>query len=131
MSERRNTPRQKSFLKGCIYFNNRRSAFDCLVRDISAQGAKLVFPDVLSTPDVFDLYIPQKEQTLSARVVWRHGGEIGVAFAHAVQVHDPAHAADADLAERVQKLEAEIAALRKMLKRLKADLPPSADMDAA
>jgi hypothetical protein len=133
MSERRTAARQKSFLKGCIYFNNRRSAFDCLVRDISAQGARLVFPDALSTPDVFDLYIPQKEQTLSARVTWRQGGEIGIAFANAAPAHDPAnlpHPADAELAERVQKLEIEVAALRKMVKRLKAD-SAGPDVDAA
>jgi hypothetical protein len=128
MSERRAAARQKSFLKGCIYFNNRRSAFDCLVRDISAQGAKLVFSDALSTPDTFDLYIPQKEQTLAARVTWRHGGEIGIVFPNAAQADDPAHPADAELTERVQKLETEVAALRKIVKRLKAD---SGDADAA
>ena len=27
--------RQKSFLRGCLYFNNRRTSLDCLIRDIS------------------------------------------------------------------------------------------------
>ncbi|MFL6934868.1 MAG: hypothetical protein ACJ8EJ_09505, partial [Xanthobacteraceae bacterium] len=38
--QRRKSSRQKSFLHGCIYFNNRRSAVDCLIRDISREGAR-------------------------------------------------------------------------------------------
>ena len=79
--ERRRTARQKSFLRGMIYFNNRRNAVDCLVRDISLYGARLIFSDAVTTPDVLDLYIPQKEQTLRVHVIWRLGQEVGVAFA--------------------------------------------------
>ena len=122
MAERRISSRQKSFLRGCVYFNNRRSAFDCLIRDISSTGARLIFSGTVSVPDVVDLYIPQKEQTLSAQVQWRHGDEVGVAFPNAAQAPGSTSPADADLAERVEKLEVEIAAIKKMLKRLKADV---------
>ena len=47
-----------------VYFNNRRSVADCLIRDISPFGARLIFSDTITTPDTMDLYIPQKEQTL-------------------------------------------------------------------
>ena len=128
MSERRNTTRQKSFLRGRIYFNNRRNSADCLIRDISAEGARLIFSDAVSVPDVVDLYIPQKEQTLRAEVHWRHGQELGVTFAAAAAAA-PEQLASPDLAARFGQLEAEIASLKKMLKRLKADLV--ADSDAA
>ena len=129
MAERRRSTRQKSFLRGCIYFNNRRSAVDCLIRDISDYGARLLFSDAISIPDVIELYIPQKEQTLRAVVQRRHGAEVGVAFANdARSPEKPAEADVAGLTERVQKLETEIASLRKMLKRLKSDI---ADPDAA
>ena len=72
-----------------IQFNNRRNVVDCLIRDISPYGARLIFSDAVTTPDVLDLYIPQKEQTLRIHVIWRHGQEVGVAFAQATQV-DPA-----------------------------------------
>jgi hypothetical protein len=39
MSERRTSSRQKAFLQGRIFFNNRRTSVDCLIRDISEQGA--------------------------------------------------------------------------------------------
>jgi len=125
MGERRRSLRQKSFLRGCIYYNKRRGAVDCLIRDISAEGARVIFSDTVSVPDVVELYIPQKEQTLRARVQWRHGDEIGLAFpgaALAVQAQE-----QGALIERVEKLEAEVASLRRLLKQLKSELPGAGD----
>ncbi len=131
MAERRQSKRRKSFLRGCIYFNNRRGAVDCLIRDISETGARLLFSDAISIPDVIELYIPQKEQTLRAIVQRRHGEEVGVAFAEPASAPaKPVPGDVADLAERVQKLESEIASLRRMVKRLKTDAS-GADIDAA
>lgn len=132
--ERRTSTRQKSFLQGRIFFNNRRSAIDCLVRDISAGGAKLIFSQTASIPDVVELFIPQKDQTLRAHVIWRSGEEAGVAFrtAQAPAPPQPAAAAvaaggdSAELSKRVEQLEAEVAAIRRMLKDLKAADPEAA-----
>ncbi len=126
-TERRRVARQKSFLRGMIYFNNRRSAVDCLIRDISNFGARVIFSDSIQTPDILDLYIPQKEQTLRARVIWRHGTEVGVGFEQATQPDHPGEASG-DLAERVTKLEAELAAMKRILKKLKADAGPDVDV---
>jgi len=122
--ERRKTARQKSFLHGCIYFNNRRSAIDCLVRDISPEGAKLVFSQTASIPDAIDLHIPQKDQMLRAHVQRRTSGEVGVTFEGAQHF---APAESEDLGARVEHLEAEVAALKRIVKRLRADI----DIDAA
>jgi hypothetical protein len=121
-TERRRIPRQKSFLRGMIYFNNRRSVADCLIRDISPYGARLIFSDTVTTPDLLDLYIPQKEQTLRSQVIWRVGHEVGVAFPQAIHPQQSATAASGpgDLADRVAKLEAEVAALKRALKKLTA-----------
>lgn len=124
--DRRKVVRQKSFLRGMIHFNNRRSVLDCLVRDISPYGARLIFSDSVTTPDVLDLYIPQKEQTLRAHVIWRHGQEVGVAFAQIAEMDHPAETGD--LAERVARLEVEIAALKRAFKKLKADAGPDSDV---
>jgi hypothetical protein len=93
------------------YFNNRRSALDCLVRDFSPYGARLIFSNAVTTPDVLELYIPQKERTLRVHVIWRHGEEVGVAFAQIAELENPADIAE--LAERVARLDAEVAALRR------------------
>jgi len=129
MVERRHSQRQKSFLRGCVYYNKRRNAVDCLIRDISDEGAHIIFSDTVSVPDIVDLYIPQKEQTLRAHVQWRHGDELGLAFAAGAK---PTGAVPeiGDLAQRVATLESEVAALRRLLRQFKSDLPGS-DMDAA
>jgi hypothetical protein len=119
MVERRRSLRQKSFLRGCVYFNKRRNAFDCLIRDISDEGARIIFSDTVSVPDVVDLYIPQKEQTVRARVQWRHGDEIGLAFPDAMRAADGT--SEGELALRVAQLESEVLTLRRMLRRLGGD----------
>jgi hypothetical protein len=124
--ERRRVARQKSFLRGMIYFNNRRNVVDCLIRDISPYGARLIFSDAVTTPDAFELYIPQKQQTLRIHVIWRHGQEVGVSFAQAAQV-DPV-ADTGDLAERVARLEMELATLKRVLKKIKTEAGPEHDV---
>jgi hypothetical protein len=128
MGERRTSARQRSFLRGRILLNNRQVVLDCLVRDLSEHGAKLIFPENPGIPDVLELHIPQKEQTLRAHVQWRDGKEVGVTFAPV----EAAHAGDTTaLAARVEQLETDVAALRRMLKRLKADIAAGNEPDAA
>ena len=130
MGERRRSERQKSFLRGCVYFNKRRGAIDCLIRDISDSGARIIFSDTVNVPDLIDLYIPQKERTVRARVQWRHGDEIGLAFPDAARAAGGSPAAG-ELAQRVSQLETEIASLRRVLKRLKSEVKAGNDVDAA
>ena len=119
-AERRRTARQKSFLRGMIYFNNRRSVSDCLIRDISTYGARVIFSDSVQTPDVLDLYIPQKEQTLRSHVIWRNGTEVGISFEQSAPASSQPAEASGDLTDRVAKLEAEVASLKRLIKKLTA-----------
>ena len=60
---------------------------------------------------------------MRAQVQWRHGDEVGVAFAGGAKAPGSPRSLDVgELAERVGKLEAELASMRKMLKRLKAEV---------
>ncbi len=54
---------------------------DCLITDISRDGARL-FADGVEVPDQFQLLISGDEGTprRDCQVVWRLGGEIGVTF---------------------------------------------------
>jgi len=128
MEERRKVTRHKSLLRGRVYFNHRNSTAECLVRDISSHGARLIFADEVLMPDVVELYIPAKEQTLRAQVIWRNANESGIAFANHEQMAHPPESGD--LAERVQRLEREIDVLKRFIKRLKIDMPGS-DTEAA
>jgi hypothetical protein len=51
MAERRSV-RKKSFLRGCAFFNKRCSAIDRLIRDISDQGARIIFSGAVNVPDM-------------------------------------------------------------------------------
>jgi hypothetical protein len=130
MGERRTSRRQKSFLRGCIYFNQRRSTMDCLIRDFSDEGARIIISDTVNVPDVVELHIPHKEQTLRAHVKWRHGDELGLAFNETVS-RAAVTSEEPGLAERVAQLEADIAELRRTVKRLKRDKTANGDVEAA
>src|SRR5689334_19671652 len=80
MTERRRTARQKTFLEGRIFFNSRRTSTDCLIRDISEQGARLKFSSAIVTPDVVELHIPSRDESYRARIEWRAENEVGVSF---------------------------------------------------
>lgn len=124
MAERRLSARQKSFLQGRIYFNNRRSSVDCLIRDYSDAGARLKFSESIAVPEAIELYIPNREEIHRARVEWRSGNEMGVSFGEEARAPSvvPEAAAQGDLATRVQTLEAEVAALKRLVNELRSGL---------
>jgi hypothetical protein len=120
VKERRLSARQKSFLQGRIYFNNRRSSVDCLVRDYSETGARLKFSETITVPEAIELYLPNREEIHRARVEWRSGNEMGVSFGE--EARSPSLAPDAsqgDLAVRVHALEAEVAGMKRLLNELR------------
>lgn len=120
MDEKRSTARVRSFLKGRILFNNHMSSMDCLIRNISATGAKLEIGVAVAIPDVFELFIPQRGDTLRAQLRWRRGEEVGVTFSEPQAPLDPA----AEIMARLKRLEAENARLRQLLAERQADGGP-------
>ncbi|GJD32445.1 hypothetical protein PMNALOAF_3718 [Methylobacterium adhaesivum] len=120
MSEHRREVRQRTFLKGRIHFNKGASSMDCLVRDMSASGARLALSETTTLPDAFDLYIPQKEKTYRSTLAWRRDGSIGVTFLDEAAPTPAPHLAEDSssmlaLVRRVSELEAENATLRRLL----------------
>jgi PilZ domain len=121
MDERRSASRQRAFLQGRILFNNRRSSIDCVIRDLSETGARLRFSGAVATPEVVELYIPNKDESLRARVQWRAGNEMGIAFD--VPESPPPlapGAAPVDWAARIQKLEHDVVSLQRKVIELQA-----------
>jgi hypothetical protein len=121
--------RQRTFLKGTVYYDNRRASIECVIRDISDSGARLTFDHPANIPDNVELFIPNKQQTLRARVQRRGPNEIGIAF-EVERSAEPRRVSDAELQRRVETLEAEIAALKRLVAKLKAKMLPN-DLDAA
>ena len=119
MTERRSASRQKAFLQGRIFFNNRRNRVDCLIRDFSEHGAKLKFSGTTVTPDVVELFVPAKEESYRAKVIWRNADEIGVGFDCDETPLAPGTPA-ADWSARISKLEHDVASLTRKLNELQA-----------
>ncbi len=125
MEEHRSVLRNKTFLKGIILFNNRKSSADCLIRDLTEHGARLMFSSTIITPDVIELQIPNKDQILPAHIRWRKGDEAGVVFTHvapaAGDIASPA-AATVQIDYRVEKLEAEVAKMHRQIVELRNEM---------
>jgi hypothetical protein len=121
--------RQRTFLKGTLFYDNRRASIECVIRDISDSGARLSFEHPVTVPDKVELFIPQKQQTLRATVQRRGPLEIGLAF-EVERSAEPRRADDVDMQKRVATMEAEILALKRLVAKLKAKVLPH-DHDAA
>jgi PilZ domain len=123
MTEHRSRSRQKSFLQGRIFYNNRRTSIDCLIRDISQHGARLKFSSMIVTPDVVELYIPTREESYRAKVQWRNSDEIGVGFDGNESSPSLAPGLPAtDWSARIMKLEHDLATLQRKFNELQTGL---------
>lgn len=119
MLERRTAARQRSFMQGRIYFNHRRSSLDCTIRDFTSKGARLECSEAVAIPDVFELYVPNKDEYFRSRLAWRKGNLIGVAWTTEQAAPEATPAGDA-VSERIAKLEREVARLTKRLDALQS-----------
>ena len=108
MLERRSEQRWPAYLGGTIVFDDQASSLECLIRNTSTTGARLVVDDVAELPHEFLLQIPywRAERRVSLR--WRGLAQVGVETVAAQK------AAAADLAlmrqiKRLERLEHELA----------------------
>ncbi len=62
MADSRQADRLRCLLPAKIVFNNRCSTFDCLIRNISASGAKIEIATAASLPARFELEVPHKNR---------------------------------------------------------------------
>jgi hypothetical protein len=113
--ERRQSQRSRLLLKGVIVFHDPKlPRLDCLVRDISAGGARITVAETVAVASRFRLLIPNRNQEIDVCVCWRAGGEIGVAFEEAA-----VRLSGQDPAQRIRELEREVAELRERLAEMK------------
>lgn len=110
MQDRRREQRWPAYLGGAITYSKSFPAFKCLVRNISARGARLAVTGG-TIPDSFDLVVPYRQAEYRARTRWRTAQAIGVEF----QQGDTAAPIPLSLARRIKQLESENAELRRRL----------------
>jgi hypothetical protein len=80
MDERRYNQRTRTLRAGKILFNNKRSVIDCMVRNVSAEGACLQVASVVGVPPVFELLIDGEAAARSCKRIWHGQTRIGVSF---------------------------------------------------
>ncbi|BCJ90174.1 hypothetical protein IZ6_09090 [Terrihabitans soli] len=117
-TERRKHIRTTSYLGGRVAFNHLYATRDCLIRNISEDGCRLVFAETTSLPERFVLSIPSREQAINARLVWRSDKEAGVAF----DIADATKTVSLDMARRLKKLEEEKRLLQIRIMELSGEL---------
>jgi len=90
MLERRERERWPAYWAGEIGFRHGQSVAECLIRNTSGQGAKLVLGgDAVFVPREFVLNIPKHRTEYQAKVVWRRAAELGVVFKQVGRVDAP------------------------------------------
>ena len=77
--DKRRTHRQRT-LREAKAILSERTSIDCVMRDVTDEGAHLVFGDGFALPSEFRVLIVMKNVTVPARVLWQRGRDVGVAF---------------------------------------------------
>ncbi len=82
--EKRGAPRHRTLKSGRLYLNNDQRSIDCVVRDISATGARVRADKVLDFPSQIKLQIIHNveffDELRPCDVVWRDGDLIGLSY---------------------------------------------------
>ena len=73
-------PRHRVLKAGLVCFNDRHVTVPCVVRDMSAGGARLTVTGSVGVPDTFELYIELDASRARCEVTWRRGDTVGVRF---------------------------------------------------
>jgi hypothetical protein len=114
MQERRLIQRSRTYLGGQIVFYRRRCTIDCVVRNMSQNGARIVFPSTAGVPGEFDITIRHKGESRRARIVWRNETEAGIEFAGL----ESSAVVSIESARRIRKLEADKETLSRRVAQL-------------
>ena len=79
MIEKRASPRHRILKSGTLAFNG-GGGITCVVRNLSADGARLDVESLVGLPTSFTLVIEMDHFMRRCRAVWSHDRKLGVAF---------------------------------------------------
>lgn len=80
-AEHRRAQRQRTYLGGKLVYGDYFS-LDCVVRDITPDGARLQIPEGQAVPDKVFLVDLKTAIAYDAHVVWRRYPQVGLQFEH-------------------------------------------------
>ena len=117
MNEQRQTSRARVIYSGVVTFNDRRSTIECVVRNFSDDGARIEFKNAAMLPDEIKLFIPKKNRTYRARMVWAGTNTAGLKF-NAQSRNEPF---PLDMARRLRRCESERRDLQNRITQLRSE----------
>lgn len=77
--ERRRHHRNRTLKGGRIVTNDGHSTFDCTVRNLSEEGAKLIVASIIGLPQRFRLSLLDG-RNFECEIIWHTETELGVRF---------------------------------------------------
>lgn len=78
--ERRRERRNRVLKGATITFNRGYGALQCVVRNMTENGALLAFGETTGLPPEFDIKLADSDQTRRARIRWRRPQFVGISF---------------------------------------------------
>jgi hypothetical protein len=115
MQNRRLTARRTMLLGARIVSSDRATSMECVLRNLSPDGAKLALADAARVPPRFELHVPHLKRRFHASTAWHGSNEVGIRLTPA---KDAADDAPTGLVSRVRRLEAEKRALQQRVLEL-------------
>ena len=94
-SDQRSTSRRRVFLPGLMGYGNGAYTCDCIIRNLSDTGTRIVMTQHLEIPERFYLINIRDGVAYDAQLVWRNGADVGIRFDSSVSL-----AANTDLVFR-------------------------------
>jgi hypothetical protein len=114
MLDRRQSARDKVIYGGVAEIGEHGTARECIVRNLSDEGASIEFSNVVHLPkEQMSLRIARKGRSFLARVIWWRDNFVGVAF----RAEPPAEPVS-DLEERLRKSEIKKRQLQRRINEL-------------
>ena len=115
MLDRRRSARDKVIYGGVAGIGDNGATRDCVVRNISENGAGLEFDNAVRLPrEQMSLTIARKGRSFLARIIWWRDNFVGVAFSSEPASELPV----SDLAERLRQSEKKKRQLQRRIKQL-------------
>ena len=87
--EARAALRRRTLKAGVVAYSDRHVTIPCMVRDISATGARLRIEGSVTAPDTFELIVSLDGLEADCQIVWRRATDVGVRFLGAPRMVAP------------------------------------------
>ena len=113
MLDRRQSVRDKVLYGGVADIAGRGATTNCVVRNISEQGACIEFESSARVPEQVNLTIARNRSSFLARLIWRQANKVGLAFR--IMTSD---APISDLDERLRRSEIKKRQLQRRINEL-------------